>query len=152
LNGLGLLTSAHHHESVGVALHVLSAFWQKHPIVTFTVMPILLMLGILAGLVIIAFIAGYIYVGLGGTAESLTEGFPKRLITQRITYGGIGLPVTLSAVIFCRAMRDRGMNWRWLLLTGATLAFFPGMTVNLTPSTLIIGFSSTIFQLIASDH
>jgi hypothetical protein len=119
-------------------------FWQKHPIVTFTVMPILLMLGILAGLVIIAFIAGNIYVGLGGTAESLTGGFPKRLIMQLITYGGIGLPVTLTAVIFCRAMWDRGMNWRWLLLTGATLAFFPGMTVNLTRSTLIIGFSSTI--------
>jgi hypothetical protein len=119
-------------------------FSRKHPIVTFAVMPILLLLGIWVGLVVLAYIAGNIFVCLGGTAESLIEGYPNRVIKQLITYGGIGLPVTLTAVIFCRAMWDRGMNWRWLLLTGATLAFFPGMTVNLTPSTLIIGFSSTI--------
>ena len=107
-------------------------------------MPILLLLTFYAGLLILVFIAASIFSGLGGTAASLTEGLPKRYITQLIAYGGIGLPVTLTAVIFCRAMRDRGMDRRWLLLTGATLALFPGMTVSLTPSTLMIGFSSTI--------
>jgi hypothetical protein len=119
-------------------------FSRKHPVVTFAVMPILLLLTFYAGLLILVFIAGYIFFGLGGTAASLTEGLPKRYITQLIAYGGIGLPVTLTAVIFCRAMRDRGMDRRWLLLTGATLALFPCMTVSLTPSTLVIGFSSTI--------
>jgi hypothetical protein len=97
-------------------------------------MPILLMFGICAGLVIIAFIAGYIYVGLGGTAESLTRRFPKRLITQLITYGGIGLPVALTAVIFCRAMRDRGMNWRWLHLLCAIYDDFAGAGLPLLSS------------------
>jgi hypothetical protein len=99
----------------------------------FAVMPVLLLLGIWAGLLLLAFIIGSV---LGEAAEPAVDGFTAQLII----YGVIWLPVALTAVIFCRAARHRRVNWRWSLLTAATLAFFPGMTVRVTPSTMTIGF------------
>ena len=99
-------------------------FSQKHPVVMFALMPILLLLGIILGSV------------LGEAAESSLGTFTE----QFISYGVIWLPVALTCVIFCRAARHRMGNWRWPLLTAVTLAIFPGMTVSLAPSTLMIGF------------
>jgi hypothetical protein len=108
-------------------------FSQKHPVVMFALMPVLLLLGIWAGLVLLAFIIGSVW---GEATELLVD----RFTAQLVCYGSIWLPVALTAVICCRAGRRRRVNWRWSLLTAATLAVFPGMTVSLAPSTLTIGF------------
>jgi uncharacterized membrane protein len=108
-------------------------FSQKHPVVMFAVMPVLLLLGIWAGLVLLTFLIGSV---IGEATEPVVDGFTGQLIC----YGSIWLPVALTAVICCRAARHGRVNWRWSLLTAATLAVFPGMTVSLTPSMLMIGF------------
>jgi hypothetical protein len=107
-------------------------FSRRHPVVMFAVMPVLLLLAIWAGLLLLAFLIGSV---LGEAAAPVVGGF----MAQLIDYGVIWLPVTVTAVIFCRAARHRRVDWHWSLLTAATLAIFPGMTVSLTPSTLIVG-------------
>src|SRR4051794_15627813 len=103
----------------------------------FAVMPVLLLLAIWAGLMLVAFIIDSV---LGEGTGSVVDDFTKQLFG----YGVIWLPVTLTTVVFCRAARHRRLNWRWPLLTAATLAIFPGLTVSLTPSTLLIGLFPAI--------
>jgi hypothetical protein len=50
----------------------------------------------------------------------------------------------LTTVIFCRAARRTRVSWRWPLLTAATLAVFPGVTVRLTPTMLLVGIPPAI--------
>ena len=126
------------------------SFSQKHPIVMFAVMPVLLLLGIWAGL----FSAGSLLLDyvlfclLGESGESVETGLS--LTEQLIIYGEIWVPVALTTVIFCRAARRRRVSWRWPLLTAATLAVFPGMTMRLASSgdpagwVLLIGVPSAI--------
>lgn len=108
-------------------------FSQKHPVVMFAVMPVLLLLGIWAGLVLLAFIIGSMF---REAPEWVLDSFTEQLIG----YGSIWLPIALTRVIFCRAARHRRVNWRWSLLTATTLAVFPGMTISLVPSSIMIGF------------
>jgi hypothetical protein len=108
-------------------------FSQRHPVLMFALMPVLLLLGIWAGLMLLALIVGSV---LGEAAESVVDSFTAQLIIC----GVIWLPVALTTVIFCRAARRRRVNWRWSLLTAAALAFFPGMTVSVAPSTVTVGF------------
>ena len=122
-------------------------FSQKHPVVMFAVMPVLLVLGIWAGLALLALIIDSVFIGsvfgeaTGSAVDSFTTQVTVDSFTARlICYGSIWLPVALTAVICCRATRHRRVNWRWSLLTAATLAVFPGMTVRLAPSMLMIGF------------
>jgi hypothetical protein len=110
---------------------------QKHPVVMFAVMPVLLLLAIWAGLMLVAFIIESV---LGEAAGPVVDAFTAQLVN----YGVIWLPVGLTTVIFCRAARRRRVDRRWSLLTAATLAIFPGMTVSLTPSTLLIGLFPAI--------
>jgi hypothetical protein len=110
---------------------------QKHPVVMFAVMPVLLLLAIWAGLMLVAYIIDSV---LGEAAGSVVDDFTKQLIS----YGVIWLPVALTTVVFCRATRHRRLNWRWSLLTAAILAIFPGLTVSLTPSTLLLGLFPAI--------
>jgi hypothetical protein len=73
------------------------------------------------------------------TSLSLTDGL--------IICGEIWVPVSLTTAIFWRAARRRRVSWRWPLLTAATLAVFPGMTVRLTPIrdwVLVIGVPPAI--------
>jgi hypothetical protein len=109
-------------------------FSQKHPVVTFALMPVLLLLGIWAGLMLLAFVIGSVL------AEAAEPPLLGTLAERVISCGVIWLPVALTCVIFCRAARHQVGNWRWPLLTAATLAIFPGMTVSLAPSTLMVGF------------
>jgi hypothetical protein len=106
------------------------SFSQKHPIVMFAVMPVLLLLGIWAGLqaglLLLDCVLGVL---LGDSGEPVATGLS--LTEQRIIYSAIWVPVALTTVIFCRAARRRRVSWRWPLLTAATLAVFPGMTVRL---------------------
>jgi hypothetical protein len=110
-------------------------FSQRHPVVMFAVMPVLLLLGIWAGLVLLAFLLGSV-LGEATEPEPVVDGFAARLIC----YGLVWLPVTLAAVVCCRAARQGRVNWRWSLLTAATLAVFPGLTIGLAPTMLTIGF------------
>jgi hypothetical protein len=107
-------------------------FSQKHPVVMFAVMPVLLLLVIWSGLGLLAY-------GIGSMFEGPAEPVASSLTEQLICYGLIWLPVTLTTVIFCRAAQRRRVSWRWSMLTAATLAVFPGMTVRLSPSMLLIG-------------
>jgi hypothetical protein len=66
------------------------------------------------------------------------------LTDQLIIYAEIWVPVALTTVIFCRAARRRRVSWRWPLLTAATLAVFPGMTVRVMPTMILIGVQSAI--------
>jgi hypothetical protein len=122
------------------------SFSQKHPIVMFAVMPVLLLLGIWAGLQAgLLLLDDVLGVLLGESGESVATGLS--LTDQLIIYGAIWVPVALTTVIFCRAARRRRVSWRWPLLTAATLAVFPGMTVRLTPIrdwVLVIGVPPAI--------
>jgi hypothetical protein len=124
------------------------SFSQKHPIVTFAVMPVLLLLGIWAGLWGGLWLLDYVLAGLLGVPgervpiESVVTGLS--LTEQLITYGEIWAPVALTTVIFCRAARRRRVSRRWPLLTAATLAVFPGMTVRLMPTMILIGVPPAI--------
>jgi hypothetical protein len=117
-------------------------FSQRHPVVMFALMPILLLLGIWAGLLLLDIWAGLLLlVPVIGTVLGEAAEWPLGTLAERfICYGVIWLPVALTCVIFCRAARRRMGNWRWPLLTGATLAIFPGVSVSLAPSMLMIGF------------
>ena len=122
------------------------SFSQKHPIVMFAVMPVLLLLGTWAGLWAGLMLLDYVLAGLlGEPGESVATGLS--LTDQLITYGAIWVPVALTTVIFCRAARRRRVSWRWPLLTAAMFAVFPGMTVRLTPIrdwVLVIGVPPAI--------
>jgi hypothetical protein len=119
------------------------SFSQKHPVVMFAVMPVLLLLAIWSGLGLLAYgIGSMLAEPAESVASSLTgpaESVASSLTEQLVCCGVIWLPVTLTTVIFCRAARHRRVSWRWPMLTAATLAVFPGMTVRLSPSTLLIG-------------
>ena len=119
------------------------SFSQKHPIVMFAVMPILLLLGIWtglqAGLLLLDSVLGVL---LGESAESVATGLSKT--DQLIIYGEIWVPVALTTVLFCREARRRRVSWRWPLLTATTLAVFPGMTVRVMPSMILIGVQPAI--------
>jgi hypothetical protein len=114
------------------------SFSQKHPIVTFAVMPVLLLLGIW-------FALGLLLVGIGSMFEERVELVADRfaeagsLTKELICCGVIWLPLTLTTLIFCRAAQRRGFSWRWSMLSAATLAIFPGMTVRLSASMLAVG-------------
>jgi hypothetical protein len=108
-------------------------FSQRHPVVMFAVVPVLLLLGIWAGLALLALVVGSVFErAAASVAGGLTE--------QLLCYGSVWLPVALAAVTCCRAARQGRVDWRWPLVTAATLAVFPGTTVRLAPSTLTIGF------------
>lgn len=111
------------------------SFSRKHPIVMFAVMPVLLLLGtwtgLWAGLMLLDCVLGCL---LGESGESVATGLS--LTDQLIIYGEVWIPVVLTTVIFCRAAGRRRVSWRWPLLTAATLAVFPGMTLRLTPITV----------------
>jgi hypothetical protein len=130
------------------------SFSQKHPVVMFAVMPVLLLLGIWSGLGLLAYgiesmfaepaepVASSLTEPAEPVASNLTEPaepVASNLTEQLICCGVIWLPVTLTTVIFCRAAQRRRVSWRWSMLTAATLAVFPGMTVRLSPSMLAIG-------------
>jgi hypothetical protein len=125
------------------------SFSQKHPIVTFVLMPVLLLLGIWAGLQAGLLLVDYVLAGLlGEPVEWVAVGLS---MTERlIIYGEIWIPVALTTVIFCRAARRRRVSWRWPLLTAATLAVFPGMTMRLASGgdpagwVLLVGVPSAI--------
>jgi len=118
-------------------------FSRKHPVVMFAVMPVLLLLGIWSGLGLLAYGIESIFAEPAeSVASSLTEpaeSVALSLTEQLICCGVIWLPVTLTTVIFCRAAQGRRVSWRWPMLTAATLAVFPGMTVHVSPSMLLIG-------------
>ncbi len=129
------------------------SFSQKHPIVTFVGMPVLLLLGIWAGLETGLLLLDCVLVGLLGEPtvwewETVATGLS--LTDRLIIYGEIWIPVALTTVIFCRAARRRRVSWRWPLLTAATLGVFPGMTMRLASSgdpagwVLLIGVPSAI--------
>jgi hypothetical protein len=113
-------------------------FSQKHPVVMFAVMPVLLLLGIW-------FALGLLLVGIGSMFEERVELVADRfaeagsLTKELICCGVIWLPLTLTTLIFCRAAQRRGFSWRWSMLSAATLAIFPGMTVRLSASMLAVG-------------
>ena len=129
------------------------SFSQKHPIVTFAVMPVLLLLGIWAGLEAGLLLLDYVLARLLGEPtvwewESVATGL--NLTDRLIIYGEIWVPVALTTMIFCRTARRRRVSWRWPLLTAATLGVFPGMTIRLASSedpagwVLLIGVPSAI--------
>jgi hypothetical protein len=119
------------------------SFSQKHPIVMFAVMPVLLLLGTWAGLWAGVELLDYVLAGLlGEPGESVETGLT--LTEHLITYGVIWVPVALTTLIFCRAARRRRVSWRWPLLTAATLAVFPGMTVRVMPTMILIGVPPAI--------
>jgi hypothetical protein len=129
------------------------SFSQKHPIVLFAVMPVLLVLLTWAGLWAGVMLLGYAFDGPQvETGESVATGqAPGESVVsslspteQFITYCVIWVPVALTTVMFCRAAGRRRVSWRWPLLTAATFAVFPGMTVRLTPSLLLIGVPPAI--------
>ena len=71
----------------------------------------------------------------------------RNLTDQLIIDAEVWVPVALTIVIFCRAAQRERVSWRWPLLTAATLAVFPGMTVRLTPIrdwVLVIGVPPAI--------
>jgi hypothetical protein len=134
-------------------------FSQKHPVVMFAVMPVLLLLGIWSGLGLLAYgiesmfeepaesVASSLTEAAEPVASSLTEAAEpaaSSLTEELICCGLIWLPVALTAVIFCRSTLRRGVSWRWSMLTAATLAVFPGMTVRLSPSMLTIGLHTAL--------
>jgi hypothetical protein len=125
-------------------------FSQKHPVVMFAVMPVLLLLGIWSALGLLVYGIGRMFEVPAESLVSLTESVTNSLteassLTERlICCGVIWLPVALTTVIFCRAAQRRGVSWRWSMLTAATLAVFPGMTIRLTPSMLTIGLDLTL--------
>jgi hypothetical protein len=125
------------------------SFSQKHPIVTFAVMPVLLLLGTWAGLWAGEWLLDCVLGSLlGGPGESAATGESVgiRLSTTEllIVHCVIWVPVALTTVIFCRVARRRRVSWRWPLLTAATLAVFPGMTVRVMPTMILIGVQSAI--------
>ena len=113
-------------------------FSQKHPVVMFAVMPVLLLLGIWSALGLLAYGIDSMFAEPADFAEP-AESVSLSLTEQLICYGVVWLPVALTTVIFCRAAQRRRVGWRWSMLTAATLAIFPGMTVRLSPSMLMIG-------------
>ena len=113
-------------------------FSQKHPVVMFAVMPVLLLLGIWSALGLLAYGIDSMFAEPADFAEP-AESVALSLTEQLICYGVVWLPVALTTVIFCRAAQRRRVGWRWSMLTAATLAIFPGMTVRLSPSMLMIG-------------
>jgi hypothetical protein len=121
------------------------SFSQKHPIVTFAVMPVLLLLGIWAGLWAGEMILVFGLAGLLGEPVEFESGATSLSLTEQlIVCGGIWVPVALTTAIFCRSARRNRVNWRWPLLTAATLAVFPGMTVRVTPTMLLVGVPPAI--------
>jgi hypothetical protein len=122
------------------------SFSQKHPIVMFAVMPVLLLLGIWVGLWagewLLVCVVGYLLGEPWEATESVATSLS--LTEQLITYGVIWVPVALTTVIFYRAARRRRVSWRWPLLTAATLAVFPGMTVRVMPTMILIGVPPAI--------
>jgi hypothetical protein len=121
-------------------------FTQRHPILMFAVTPVLLVLAIWAGLQAGLMLLDHVLGGLlGEPGESVAT--VLSLTDQLIIYAEIWVPVALTTAIFCRAARRRRMSWRWPMLTAATLAVFPGMTVRLTPIrdwVLVIGVPPAI--------
>ncbi len=111
-------------------------FSQKHPVVMFAALPVLLLLCIWSGLGLLAYGIGGMLAGPAGPAESVVS---LTKTEQLICCGIIWLPVALTAVIFCRAAQRQRVSWRRPMLTAATLAVFPGMMVRLNSSMLIIG-------------
>jgi hypothetical protein len=107
------------------------SFSQRHPVVTFGVMPVLLLLGTWAGLWAGLLLLDCVLGGLLGDSGALVANGPS-VTNQLVIYGEIWVPVALTTVIFCRAARRRRMSWRWPLLTAATLAVFPGMMLGQT--------------------
>ena len=101
------------------------------PVVTFAVMPVLLLLGTRAGLWAGEMLLDYVLAGpagrvggLGGT-RSQSEG-PAHHLRRDLDSGG---PDDRD---FCRAVLSQANEWPWPLLTAATLAVFPGMTLRET--------------------
>jgi hypothetical protein len=119
------------------------SFSQKHPIVMFAVIPVLLLVGIWAGvwagLWLLDCVLGCL---LGESGESVAT--VLSLTDQFIVYGVIWVPVALTTVILCRVARRRRVSWRWPLLTAATLAVFPGMMVRVMPTMILIGVPPSI--------
>jgi hypothetical protein len=124
------------------------SFSRKHPIAMFAAMPVLLLLGIWGGLYAGLELFDYVLASLLGESVewAATESVAISLspTDQLIVYGVIWVPVALTTVIFCRAARRRRVSWRWPLLTAATLAVFPGMTVRVMPSMILIGVQPAI--------
>ena len=123
-------------------------FSQKHPVVMFAVMPVLLLLGFWSGLGLLAYGVETLF-DEPAELEQPTESVALSPTELLIGYGVIWIPVTLTTVIFCRAAQRRRVSWRWSMLTAATLAVFPGMTVRLSPSALVIGLLPVAFPLTA---
>lgn len=113
------------------------SFRRRHPVVTFAVMPVLLLLGIWAGLMALDYL---IVSMLPGVAGSVVDG-PT---SEFVMYGINWVVVALTTLVFCRAARHGQMDWRWSLVAAAILAFFLGMTVSFAPSLIYIGFHPAI--------
>ncbi len=123
-------------QCIGTEYHK-QGFRQKHRVVMLAVMPVLLLLGVWAGLGLLAFIIGSV---IGDAAESIASTFAEQLIC----YGSIWIPVALTSVVFGRVARHQRVGWRWALLPAATLAVFPGMTIAVTPTTITLGIVPAI--------
>jgi hypothetical protein len=95
-----------------------------HPVVTFAILPVLLMAVMWAGLFVLAGVAD----GVVGTFLP-TWDLSSRAFSNEAT-GVMLAPLAVIALIFCRLARKHGLDWRWPLLTTGVLAIIGGMFYN----------------------
>jgi hypothetical protein len=100
--------------AAAVAEYHKRAFSRKHPVVTFAVLPVLLLFGLWGTLVVAAYV-------VGAVAE-LDDSVSITLIDLLIANCCILIPIAVVALAFCRFARNNGLDRRWPMMTTGILA------------------------------
>jgi hypothetical protein len=122
-----------------------SFFCRNHPLLTFLVLPVPVLLILLGMSLLLSF-------GIGCVFRLDPFSSPSRV--RVIAFGMLWIPFALSAIVFCRLALSSGQPWRWAMLSCSLLAVLGGVDALLglslhvrdvifivTPVTIAFGFS-----------
>jgi hypothetical protein len=134
------------------------AYTRKYPVVTFAILPVLLLAVLLAVLWAGMGVAAYVADEVVGIGDLPTSHLYLRALSDGTT-GVMLAPLVVIAMIFCRLARNNGPNWRWPMLTTGILAIIAGMFYNTVLSSgpsnepilsLVVGLPLTVQQWLQS--